>query len=673
MTPRLGFAPVDGAAATPPRVLRIRARSEADRTRLALAALRHGRGAFEGSADPDEIWIEGGTPTLDALVAAWLLLRGSDPLPVHANVLATFAAHDRQGRTPRSLPLRDSPSAILDVFRRQWLSEREDADADARAQIDHDFLNRALHLVSTVLERLEQPGRSLESEGLWEGDVDFFAERSELDMDAHRYARDKSEGEVWRARLGGKRLSLLVLPSPSAVRFSEFARRDPEAPGGQGFDLLLVKWPDRPRWWVLSAHPAAGIDLSPVARALTEAERRAPGAPEEAAWYDGERHQRALVAPPSSGSQLSDEAIFAAIRRSLGLRRRPWLEQVTARHGAGPVGVVVAALVAGLVSGGVALLDRTNQDRSWLTELGDTPEDVLRGPVGTRGLVVSAPRSGLVPITEQVGLYDRMWLLVIGIDTYSDPGTEDLRAAVRDADAVFTTLTAAPFAFEPLPLGAALPAGRLVEADASRANIRRALSGPPIRAVGEHDALVVYWAGHGTEHGYLVPHDGRLHAPTEEQANENLAMTEIRAAIDRSSGKHKLLVLDACFSGQITSVRGGRADRHQVADYGWYLREVSRRRAFQILTSGDPYDTVLDQLRSDGHSPFATVLLDTLRTMSNGDFMSTTQLAGQVRTDVLEQASQAGKGQMPVFQQVSGTGDLIWITEAPTQSVAKAP
>ena len=68
------------------------------------------------------------------------------------------------------------------------------------------------------------------------------------------------------------------------------------------------------------------------------------------------------------------------------------------------------------------------------------------------------------------------------------------------------------------------------------------------RKAGQDDVFMVFMAGHGFEHAF-VPGDYNGY-------NNQLAYSEILAALDKSPARHKLLIADACHSGSMAQARG---------------------------------------------------------------------------------------------------------------------
>lgn len=144
--------------------------------------------------------------------------------------------------------------------------------------------------------------------------------------------------------------------------------------------------------------------------------------------------------------------------------------------------------------------------------------------------------------------------LVVGVDSYDDPGIEQLRFAVSDAQAIAAHLSAAEqdggagFGRVTLLTGAAATRGAVLAAARSLgADLRK------------QDVFVLYFSGHGlAELSGDVP---SLHLLAPDTAKDDLVTTAIdlgalRAWLGSLTAQRKALIVDACFSGEGKSTRG---------------------------------------------------------------------------------------------------------------------
>src|SRR6185503_18729160 len=101
---------------------------------------------------------------------------------------------------------------------------------------------------------------------------------------------------------------------------------------------------------------------------------------------------------------------------------------------------------------------------------------------------------------------------------------------------------------------------RLLNTEATKAYIIQKLDELAARAQPE-DAVIVYFAGHGTAHGdqfYLIPHDLGYDGPRENLQEASLRTIlphsisdrELEKSFEKLDAGQLLLVIDACNSGQ---------------------------------------------------------------------------------------------------------------------------
>lgn len=114
-----------------------------------------------------------------------------------------------------------------------------------------------------------------------------------------------------------REVPMLVLRHPVATQFKLWARRDPAAPSGSGYPLMLVEQAES---IVLSADPSRKLDIGWLAAKLDVAEAAARG-DSTGVWYDGARHDGTLVAAPTGGTKLTFEQVTRVVEKEL--RSRP--------------------------------------------------------------------------------------------------------------------------------------------------------------------------------------------------------------------------------------------------------------------------------------------------------------------------------------------------------------
>lgn len=239
--------------------------------------------------------------------------------------------------------------------------------------------------------------------------------------------------------------------------------------------------------------------------------------------------------------------------------------------------------------------------------------------VGLRPARQPAPETGLLPPAEPVSgdttkpatrgdvfPYNRVVAVTIGIDGYANLlPPRPLKQAEADAKVIGATFRE-QFGYEVVPI---------LGAEATRARILDAVDRFG-RELGERDALIVYFAGHGQvidlpgsgEAGYLVPADARLDIENRTDAarwrEQAIEMSELVALLNRAKAGHVLVIADACCSGFLTSARGA------LARYD--LKNFLYQRSRVVLAA-----TTRRQKAADGR--FTPKLVERLRRLDTGD------------------------------------------------------
>lgn len=212
---------------------------------------------------------------------------------------------------------------------------------------------------------------------------------------------------------------------------------------------------------------------------------------------------------------------------------------------------------------------------------------------------------------------DKYFVFVVGIDHYQD-GIPELKNPVLDANRVLNTLleiyklpTPKPIgdlrekypklygnASEPIPIYDDIQITSIYDADATLDVVdekwRRIFN-----HIGENDALLVYFAGHGYKDSneYYIP---MADSPVDKWArwfNVSSLYRRFKSYSEDKKCKDYLLILDCCYGGQIALGTGRLTDQ----DYSRY-----------VLTSCLPYQLANDGPPGKG-SPFANALVRYLR------------------------------------------------------------
>jgi WD40 repeat protein len=205
------------------------------------------------------------------------------------------------------------------------------------------------------------------------------------------------------------------------------------------------------------------------------------------------------------------------------------------------------------------------------------------------------------------------YILIVGINEYANP-QYNLKYAVADGQEFGEALRQAQ---RKLGTFSNVEVIQLFDREATRANILEALNrlgGKPgqlsspvpaaldrIKAVEPEDAVIVYFAGHGTAQQarfYLIPHDlgylGPVNALDEAGLNTLLAHSvsdrDLENAFESIDASDMLMVIDACNSGQALESEEKR--RGPMNSKG--LAQLAYEKGLYILTAAQGYQAALE-------------------------------------------------------------------------------
>ena len=226
------------------------------------------------------------------------------------------------------------------------------------------------------------------------------------------------------------------------------------------------------------------------------------------------------------------------------------------------------------------------------------PDDVMRGKLGRPGGEEAGDSmDALLP--------KRRIVVTIGINAYQT--LPKLRRAVSDAEGVRRLLTD--------QFGFVVLAPPLLDAEATKAAIEALIYDKLRELLQPDDALVLFFAGHGTsrvdiignkkvEHGYLVP----VAAAGGNSYSDLIDIEHFLSQVGSLPAKHILVVLDACDSGMAlgTSVK-------QYRDKPSFARDLARPLSRRVITSAQRNQPALDGGPIAEHSLFTGTLIDGLR------------------------------------------------------------
>ncbi len=297
--------------------------------------------------------------------------------------------------------------------------------------------------------------------------------------------------------------------------------------------------------------------------------------------------------------------------------------------------------------------------------------------------------------------YDKSWAVIIGINHYQDSSL-NLSYAVNDAKAVEARFR--QMGFEIISL---------LDEKATRENILQLLTWDLPQNIGANDRLVVFYAGHGAtgelpngdEVGFLVPYDARKNFDiigttirvsdliSFVQQTNFISVDDIRDITDTAPAKHVLYILDACNSGffdpavyrfRSSRRQGGSEQRLGASESGRGLvvgngnaipsvsagsasslteeQRLTSHSTVQVLTAGLSGEMVSEKA---GHGIFTSQLLRALdgKADLNGNcVIRASELATYLKEIVPLAALKAtGSSQTPLFNRVSGEGEMIFI------------
>jgi len=274
----------------------------------------------------------------------------------------------------------------------------------------------------------------------------------------------------------------------------------------------------------------------------------------------------------------------------------------------------------------------------------------------TSGTGTEVTFRGVHPIVEdedggELFSYARRYGLVIGIDRYPAERWQSLNYACKDAGSVARYLEQQGYD----------EVVSLYNEKATKQAILHTMQNDLAPRVAANDCVFVFFAGHGhTERlggqdwGYIVPYDGG------ETSAGYISMEEIQS-LSRKMGtaKHQLYVLDACYGGMLAS-RGSGVDPG-IPDY---VREITRRKARQVLTAGGKDQRVADG-GPGGHSVFTGHMLEALKeglADTNGDgYITFAELVGYV----VPRATNPHQTPAASYLPGHGLGEFVFRVEKP--------
>jgi hypothetical protein len=294
------------------------------------------------------------------------------------------------------------------------------------------------------------------------------------------------------------------------------------------------------------------------------------------------------------------------------------------------------------------------KDASEIIAIQQAPLDEAAGHVGT-------------PVGQRENdLYTNSWALVIGINHYKHKSIPDLHFAENDAKAVASCLPALGFPGENIRLlvGEHNRVTREVILDILETEINPKMD--------EDDRFLFYFAGHGVTYeanklrrGYILMQNSKIYGEMPGPANpyltkipaKSLEMRGFLDSVQSLPGKHKLLLIDSCFSGFMTHAR--EISERTVIDIDKKLGQWTMFPVTQVLTAGRAGQKSVE-MEFYRHGVFTWYLLKGLQ--GNADFrgdgiISFLDLATYVRESVSREKDVVQDPQVGTF----GEGQFVFL------------
>lgn len=207
------------------------------------------------------------------------------------------------------------------------------------------------------------------------------------------------------------------------------------------------------------------------------------------------------------------------------------------------------------------------------------------------------------PMTDETfTVYDRMWLLAVGINQYKY--WPQLRYATHDAQEV-TRVIQERFGVQKENTYL------LTDAEATLPKIKAAL-GEFINNTEENDAVIIYFAGHGgtfttkegVDIGYLIPVEGRVES--ENYYASSIPMSEVKTIVNLIPAKHILFLVDACYSGLAAEGEYRGFMNHEMRTL---IKKFTDTKSRHIIAAGSKNELVQEKEEWRNHSAFTDELL----------------------------------------------------------------
>lgn len=190
------------------------------------------------------------------------------------------------------------------------------------------------------------------------------------------------------------------------------------------------------------------------------------------------------------------------------------------------------------------------------------------------------------------------------------------------------------------------------------------------------DALVFFYAGHGTERvdttvtggvvrrGFLVPHD--VTKPLREAPRQYLEISEVIEALGLLRANHVLLILDSCQSGLALTAEDGLKESVRDYEMSQLIEDMARNPSRLVVTSAQSDQLAADGGPFQGHSLFTGYLVDGLLRAAEGGVPDTLETErGRLVTSQLFRYVQERVGRAPGSSQTPTLGTFLARGDSP--------
>lgn len=602
---------------------------------LSMIFLQHGYapwGLSGGRDSREKLWIKiAAFPPLDAIWTLFMMIwreNGMD-IPSEWEAMCRYAADVRQGLWPdRTPPERALQSVYLALAQENLLGTTPDRDR---------FIEEGLLLCGHVGRLLQNKTRLL--------DGDLFAEApaferyiSLLSADRDLYKEDRARGQSYWANIPAemtpaktaRKLPLLLLSHPVARQFKLWARRDPEAPNGNGYPLLLTQLSDNSI--ILSADPGQRVQVGRLAKGLSQLEAQAKKQQKQdvgqSDWYDGRNHKQTLCASPLNGTALSLAEVLSYLKKEIGLKSiSKGLFKAELLRWAAP-----SIALLGIGAAIWMFVDRQNvketpgpaaqnqlQKTSDPLNNNDQPPQGAKGEPLAKDEVISLLQSDTGPRAM------RHFALIAGVCGYE--GEHRLNSPCRDARAMRDVLIQ-DYGYQPgdiLFLVDKPEPGEKVDgvptAEALKSKVERFRN--QFDQI-DNISFLFYYSGHGgyiqgaqLDFGVLEP--SGFFTALKDLPYEHRGWGMQRLVDDIKKGvpaRHIMVILDACYAGWAGAKGEGEFDDR--------VRSLWKERAEVVLSAGTKGQRAWEDEAEqkawawDGHSAMTAFVLEGLRVNSEG-------------------------------------------------------